>query len=33
MIVLTAQLPLTKFMNNAVRTPTDFPDVSSAKAE
>jgi uncharacterized peroxidase-related enzyme len=32
MIALTAQFLLTNFMNNAVRTPIDFPEVSPAKA-
>ena len=31
MIALTAQFLLTNFMNNAVRTPIDFPEVSPAK--
>ena len=32
MIALTAQFLLTNFMNNAVQTPIDFPEVSSAKS-
>ena len=32
MIALTAQFLLTNFMNNAVQTPIDFPEVSPAKA-
>jgi len=32
MIALTAQFPLTNFVNNAVQTPIDFPEVSPAKA-
>ncbi|MBR1170153.1 carboxymuconolactone decarboxylase family protein [Bradyrhizobium liaoningense] len=32
MIALTAQYVLTNFMNNAVQTPIDFPEVSPAKA-
>ena len=32
MIALTAQFVLTNFMNNAVQTPIDFPEVSPAKA-
>src|SRR4029079_2706932 len=32
MIALTAQYLLTNFMNNAVQTPIDFPEVRSAKA-
>jgi uncharacterized peroxidase-related enzyme len=32
-IALTAQFLLTNFMNNAVRTPIDFPAVSPAKAD
>jgi hypothetical protein len=28
----TAQFLLTNFMNNAVQTPIDFPEVSPAKA-
>ena len=32
MIALTAQFLLTNFMNNAVQTPIDFPEVRSAKA-
>jgi hypothetical protein len=32
MIALTAQFPLTNFMNNAVQTPIDFPAVSPANA-
>src|ERR1700742_4908539 len=31
MIALTAQFLLTNFMNNAVQTPIDFPEVRSAK--
>jgi uncharacterized peroxidase-related enzyme len=31
MIALTAQFLLTNFMNNAVQTPIDFPEVSPAK--
>jgi uncharacterized peroxidase-related enzyme len=31
-IALTAQFLLTNFMNNAVQTPIDFPEVSPAKA-
>ncbi|GGC76378.1 carboxymuconolactone decarboxylase family protein [Chelatococcus reniformis] len=31
MIALTAQFLLTNFMNNAVKTPIDFPEISSAK--
>jgi uncharacterized peroxidase-related enzyme len=31
MIALTAQFLLTNFMNNAVKTPIDFPQVSPAK--
>ena len=30
--VPTAQFLLTNFMNNAVQTPIDFPEVSPAKA-
>jgi uncharacterized peroxidase-related enzyme len=32
MIALTAQFLLTNFMNNAVQTPIDFPEVEPAKA-
>jgi uncharacterized peroxidase-related enzyme len=32
MIALTAQFLLTNFMNNAVQTPIDFPEVSPPKA-
>jgi uncharacterized peroxidase-related enzyme len=32
LIALTAQFLLTNFMNNAVQTPIDFPEVSPAKA-
>jgi len=32
MIALTAQFLLTNFINNAVQTPIDFPEVSPAKA-
>jgi alkylhydroperoxidase family enzyme len=32
MIALTAQFLLTNFMNNAVKTPIDFPEVSPTKA-
>lgn len=32
MIALTAQFLLTNFMNNAVQTPIDFPEVDPAKA-
>ncbi|MBZ9985295.1 MULTISPECIES: carboxymuconolactone decarboxylase family protein [unclassified Mesorhizobium] len=32
MIALTAQFLLTNFVNNAVRTPIDFPEVRPAKA-
>ena len=32
MIALTAQFLLTNFMNNAVQTPIDFPEVNPAKA-
>jgi uncharacterized peroxidase-related enzyme len=32
MIALTAQFLLTNFVNNAVQTPTDFPEVEQAKA-
>jgi alkylhydroperoxidase family enzyme len=31
MIALTAQFLLTNFMNNAVQTPIDYPEVSPAK--
>jgi hypothetical protein len=31
MIALTAQFLLTNFMNNAVKTPIDFPEVSPTK--
>ena len=33
MIALTAQFLLTNFMNNAVQTPIDFPEVSPAKID
>jgi alkylhydroperoxidase family enzyme len=33
MIALTAQFLLTNFMNNAVQTPIDFPEVSPAKMD
>jgi uncharacterized peroxidase-related enzyme len=33
MIALTAQFLLTNFMNNAVQTPVDFPEVSPAKMD
>jgi uncharacterized peroxidase-related enzyme len=32
MIALSAQFLLTNFMNNAVQTPIDFPEVASAKS-
>ncbi|HEX4351722.1 MAG TPA: hypothetical protein VHZ95_02385, partial [Polyangiales bacterium] len=32
MIALAAQFLLTNFMNNAVQTPIDFPEVDPAKA-
>jgi len=32
MIALTAQFLVTNFMNNAVRTPIDFPEFSPANA-
>ena len=31
-LALTAQFLVTNFMNNAVQTPIDFPEVRSAKA-